>query len=264
MERNRPRRFLTPSMVVAFSALVVALGGTSYAVTKIDPRSVGSKELKKNAVARAHLKRNAVNASKVAPNTLKGADIDEASLAQVPAAADRRRAPRRPTSPIAPPRPTEPEPPPRSTASSIAPRRAPSRPRPTHHRELVATGTARCDAGLLVVGGGVRVGEGAAVVDSFPDGAAAWTATVANDDPPRQHVHGLRHLRRRGRARLGARGQLLHGPAVAVRVLEEHEAPPGDVLHLASRRRRARRARRARPRRPQRPSQALRSPAACR
>ena len=27
------------------------------------------------------------------------------------------------------------------------------------------------------------MGEGAAVIDSYPDGAAAWTANVANDDP---------------------------------------------------------------------------------
>lgn len=182
MERNRPRRFLAPSMVVAFSALVIALGGTSYAVTKLDPRSVGSKELKKNAVARANLKANAVNGGKVASNALKGADIDEASLAKVPSAAaadraaaagvaDRATQADRAGAAAALDRVVY-----RTAAGTVAPA-------PGINESSLAKGTARCDAGLLVVGGGVRVDEGASVIDSYPDGAAAWTATVANDDP---------------------------------------------------------------------------------
>jgi hypothetical protein len=71
--RHRP----SPAMVVACIALAVALGGTSYAATKLPARSVGTKQLKKNAVTSPKVKNNA----------LTGADVLESSLAQVPSAA---------------------------------------------------------------------------------------------------------------------------------------------------------------------------------
>ena len=56
MVRNYSRRLRpSPSMAVAFVALVVAFGGTSYAVTRLPANSVGSKQLKKGAVARVLL-----------------------------------------------------------------------------------------------------------------------------------------------------------------------------------------------------------------
>jgi hypothetical protein len=67
----------SPAMVVACIALAVALGGTSYAATKLPAGSVGTKQLKKNAVTSPKVKNNA----------LKGADVLESSLAQVPSAA---------------------------------------------------------------------------------------------------------------------------------------------------------------------------------
>jgi hypothetical protein len=64
-------------MVVACIALTIALGGTSYAAIKLPAGSVGTKQLKKNAVT----------APKVKNNALTGADVLESSLAQVPSAA---------------------------------------------------------------------------------------------------------------------------------------------------------------------------------
>lgn len=49
---NKP----SPSMIVALVALVVALGGTSYAATKLAKNSVGTKQLKKNAVVSSKVK----------------------------------------------------------------------------------------------------------------------------------------------------------------------------------------------------------------
>jgi hypothetical protein len=169
--RRRRRGRPTPSMVVAFLALLISLGGTSYAVTKISPRSVGSRELKKNAVARTHIKKNAVNGAKVAANTLKGGDIDEASLAQVPVAARAATADRA------------------GGLGSVFYRVATGTipPAPNLNESTFAVAKARCDAGQLVVGGGARVQEGAAVVDSYPDGVAGWTVTAANDDPAAAH-----------------------------------------------------------------------------
>ena len=45
----------TPAMVVAVIALFVALGGTGYAALKLPPQSVGTKELKRNAVTTAKI-----------------------------------------------------------------------------------------------------------------------------------------------------------------------------------------------------------------
>lgn len=175
MERNACggwlRRRPSPSMVVAFVALLVSLGGTSYAVTRLDPRSVGSRELKKGAVAKANLKKNAVNGSKVGANALRGADINEASLGQVPTAAS-------------------------AAIAGIASRldhvyyrvaTATIPPAPNVNESSFQVATARCDGGQLIAGGGARVQEGAAVVDSFPNGVAGWTVTAANDDPAAPH-----------------------------------------------------------------------------
>ena len=67
----------SPAMVVAFIALFVAIGGSSYAVTRLPSGSVGSKQLKKNAVTGA----------KVKNRSLTAADIKVASLAGVASAA---------------------------------------------------------------------------------------------------------------------------------------------------------------------------------
>jgi hypothetical protein len=44
------RRRPSGSMVVAFIALLVAMGGTGYAAIALPKNSVGTKQLKKNAV----------------------------------------------------------------------------------------------------------------------------------------------------------------------------------------------------------------------
>lgn len=54
--RGHGRLRPSPSMLVAFAALMVALGGTSYAIAQLPANSVGSKQLKKNAVTTAKVK----------------------------------------------------------------------------------------------------------------------------------------------------------------------------------------------------------------
>ena len=61
----------SPSAVIAFIALVVALGGTSYAAFKLPKNSVGNKQLKANAVT----------SSKVRNHTLKVDDLSTAAQA---------------------------------------------------------------------------------------------------------------------------------------------------------------------------------------
>jgi hypothetical protein len=166
-------RLPSPSMAVAVTALIVALGGTSYAVVKPSPRSVGSKELKRNAVASAHIKANAIKSSDVKDGSLTGNDIEESSLGPV-ALANRA---------------TNVDQAARAGVTGgldrvfyrVATVTVPAAPNATESTPGVAT--ARCDAGQLAVGGGVKLDDTMSVEDTYPEGAAAWTANVNNDDP---------------------------------------------------------------------------------
>jgi hypothetical protein len=68
---------LTYANVVATLALFIALGGASYAAVKLPKNSVGTDQLRKNAVT----------GTKVADHSLTGHDLDIAKLGTVPAAA---------------------------------------------------------------------------------------------------------------------------------------------------------------------------------
>jgi hypothetical protein len=82
MSRFRP----SPALVIAFVALVVSIGGTSYAAIKLPANSVGAKQLKKGAVVRAKIKNGAIDATKLAPNSVGSASINENTLSKVPSA----------------------------------------------------------------------------------------------------------------------------------------------------------------------------------
>src|SRR2546430_11735326 len=68
----------SPAMLVACAALIVALGGTSYAVTQLPKNSVGTPQLKKGAVT----------SPKIKNGTIIGADVNKAKLGKVPSAAN--------------------------------------------------------------------------------------------------------------------------------------------------------------------------------
>jgi hypothetical protein len=178
------KRLPTPAMGVAFIALVVALGGTSYAVVNLPARSVGSKQLKPKAVKGAHIKANAITSSKVKDGSLTGKDVNVASLGQVALAARATVADRAASADQAT----------RAgvaagldrVAYRVATVTVPAAPAEGQSTSGVAT--ARCDAGQLVVGGGVKLEDNMSVVDGYPDGAAAWTSNVNNDDPLAAHT----------------------------------------------------------------------------
>ena len=88
--RIRPR--LSYANVVASLALFISLGGGAYAVTQIDPNSVGTKQLKKNAVKRGKIAKNSVGTGKVIDNAIRGVDVREGTLARVPEAQHANRA----------------------------------------------------------------------------------------------------------------------------------------------------------------------------
>jgi hypothetical protein len=74
------KQLRSPAMIVACIALVVALGGASYAAGVLPKNSVGSKQLKRNAVTSKKIKNGAVNSSKVKNGSLVGADFKQGEL----------------------------------------------------------------------------------------------------------------------------------------------------------------------------------------
>lgn len=80
-----------PALVVACIALIAALGGTVYAAQKIDGRTIRAKSLPGNRVTPASLPGNrlapgSVGATQLAPGSITGAQVDAATLGQVPTA----------------------------------------------------------------------------------------------------------------------------------------------------------------------------------
>jgi hypothetical protein len=73
-------RLPSPAMIVACVALVVALGGVSYAAAVLPANSVGSAQLQKKAVTASKLKKNAVTARKVKNGSLLAADFQAGQL----------------------------------------------------------------------------------------------------------------------------------------------------------------------------------------
>ena len=68
------RKRLTFSNVIALLALFIALGGTSYAVTALPKNSVGTQQLKKDAVTGAKVKNGSLSSADFAAGTLLKGD----------------------------------------------------------------------------------------------------------------------------------------------------------------------------------------------
>jgi hypothetical protein len=157
--RLRPR--LTYANVTATLALFVALGGGAYAATALPAYSVGSKQLKRNAVVTSKIKNNSISGAKLLDNSLAGADINESTLAKVPSAAVADTATRAALDSAA-----------YKTATGTAAAGSPAN-----------AATATCDSGQHVVGGGVKLDNAkiGLINDSYPDMSnTAWTAHVGN------------------------------------------------------------------------------------
>jgi hypothetical protein len=75
----------SPAMVVAVTALVASLGGTSYAAATLAKDSVGSSQIRKSAVKSADLGSNAVTSAKVKNGSLLAADFKAGQLPAGPA-----------------------------------------------------------------------------------------------------------------------------------------------------------------------------------
>lgn len=158
-------------MAVAFLALLVALGGSSYAAVK----------LSKNSVRTTHIKNNAVTGAKVKNNTLTGADIKEATLQGIVSQTALRASGIEKVFIKSAP-----------YAVATAPQTpCPGTPAGSCFIPVTqfTTGSVNCDPGQVAVGGGARPDDFVqnTVVESYPTGGIGWAATVGNDDITRPH-----------------------------------------------------------------------------
>jgi hypothetical protein len=86
------RRHLTYANVVSTVCLFLLLGGVAYAGTQLAKGSVGTNQLKAEAVTKGKLHPNSVNSKKVVDNSLTGSDIQAGTLGKVPSATDAEHA----------------------------------------------------------------------------------------------------------------------------------------------------------------------------
>ncbi len=70
----------SPALVVSVAALVVALGGTSYAAFSLPNNSVGTKQLRSRAVTNAKLGPNSVGTAKINNNAVTASKINTSGL----------------------------------------------------------------------------------------------------------------------------------------------------------------------------------------
>ncbi len=83
---HRIRKHLSYANVTATLALILALGGTSYAAITLPTNSVGPRQLRASAVTSRAIRRGAVGAREVRAYSLTGRNIDKRRLGRVPAA----------------------------------------------------------------------------------------------------------------------------------------------------------------------------------
>jgi hypothetical protein len=135
----------SPALIVACLALLVALGGSSYAAIALAPNSVGTRELKNNAVV----------ATKVKNRSLLRVDFKRGQCCP-----PGRRGAQGLPGPAGAPGPGGPQGPPGLSGLELVSQSTPSN---TQNEKLI---TAECPLGKKVIGGGVRA-SGTAPVETF-------------------------------------------------------------------------------------------------
>jgi hypothetical protein len=178
-----PRRLPSPALIVACVALVVALGGVSYAASVLPKHSVGKAQLQKNAVTPAKLRNNAVTGAKVKDGTLTVADFNAKQLPAGP------QGPKGDTGSQGSKGDTGPQGP--KGDSGVRGLTGETGPVGISGYEQVlqpsavdansiSQQSAECPAGKRVLGGGVTAHTDLVIVESYPSADNRWTGVVKN------------------------------------------------------------------------------------
>jgi hypothetical protein len=153
-------RLPSPAMIIACVALVVALGGVSYAATVLPKNSVGTAQLQKKSVTAAKLRAGSVNGAKVKDGTLLAADFKAGQLSPGP------QGPKGDTGAAGAPG--------LSGFQVVLKATAPIAPGASGHAN------ATCPAGKKAIAGGGTTEADTPIIESFPAGDA-WVVSVRND-----------------------------------------------------------------------------------
>ncbi len=73
---------LSPSLVVSIVALIVAMGGTTWAAVSLPRNSVGAPQLKDDAVTKQKIRPNAVNAGALGDGAVGPAELKDAAVSE--------------------------------------------------------------------------------------------------------------------------------------------------------------------------------------
>jgi hypothetical protein len=161
-------RLPSPAMIVASVALIIALGGVSYAAAVLPKNSVGPAQLQKQAVTRAKLKNNAVTDAKVKNGSLMAADF---RVGQLPVGPQGAAGPQGPKGDKGD-----------SGAPGISGYQRVVDYGPVLNAGEHATATASCPAGKKVLGGGPGFDSGLQVNESYAS-ESEWKVVMKNPGP---------------------------------------------------------------------------------
>jgi hypothetical protein len=164
----RMRQRMTYGNVVATLALFIALGGTSYAAVTLPRNSVGSAQLRTGSVASADVRDRSLALRDLSPRAIR--TLGRPTGAPTPAANQAPAAPGGVVITV------------KSATGNV--------PIAPADESSTAGGTASCDPGQRVTGGGVKVetADEMSVADSYPDaGGTKWSAHVDNGDESAGH-----------------------------------------------------------------------------
>jgi hypothetical protein len=160
----RRRAVPSPSIVVGIIALVIALGGTAFAQSVLPRNSVGSRQIRTNAVTSSEIK----------DRTIRLRDISRTARSEL-------RGQRGPAGPPGPPGAAGTGTGTGSAALNLVVATAAG----SVGAGAVTAANATCPAGRRVTGGGARVDTGTdvSVRESYPSSNnTVWTVRVGNDD----------------------------------------------------------------------------------
>jgi len=93
---------ITPSLVISSIALIVALGGTTYAITALPANSVGPKQIRADAVTGKKIAKGAVGSEQIADGSVRATDLAPGVIFQGGVGAQGPAGPAGPAGPIGP------------------------------------------------------------------------------------------------------------------------------------------------------------------
>jgi hypothetical protein len=157
----------SPAMIIACAALIVALGGVSYAAGVLPKGSVGTAQLQKKAVTASKLRANSVNGLKVKDGSLAASDFKAGQLPAGPKGDPGAQGPK---------------------GDKGDPGVAQVTVRTSDHLVIpansVKAGVAHCQPGEVALGGGASTQTGVVMQSSYQDGPFespnGWVATLGN------------------------------------------------------------------------------------